>query len=214
MSETINQQNTVSSVKKHRMVIIVLAVILTIEAIWAIKYTQSVNTKPNPETKILSPSLTPKPQIALMRLDPVQANAKMAKPFNLDIVIETKGRDINGVDAQIIYDPLMLSVVDQNTNQTGIQVKNGSIYDKLLINKVDPVIGKINLTASRLNKEIKPFNGSAVFATLVFQPKKEGSTLIRINYEEGKTNTSNITESKTSNNILTDTQNATVQIVK
>lgn len=191
-----------------------LIVVLVLEGIWAVIYIKSAKITTNPATvrKISPTPVKILEKIGSLSLDPVKIETKVTEQFTVKIIADTNGRELNGIDAQILYDPKMLTVVDSDNQTPGVQAENGELFNSLLINSADPVEGKINLTGSRLSKATKTISGKGTFALISFIAQKAGTTKIKINFDPGKTNTSNMAESGTSKNILTNVSDCEIQI--
>lgn len=206
-----------------KKIFIILIAVLLLESLWAINFVNSSRTAGNSGNSSQSNSfdssigtrepgaLTP---IATMYLDPDANTVSIENEFELAVVINTGDRQINGADSVIGYDPNMLTVIDGYAEVPGIQVKPGSIYNSLLINSVDPVEGKINLTGSRLSKSTPAYQGTGNFAIIRFKAINTGSTEINLILDPTIAKTSSVVEAETSANILTGTGNATIQITE
>lgn len=198
---------------KKRSIFIVLVVVLILESLWAVSYIQSAKKTINiPLITDTLKNQLPKEKIASMSLEPSTIETKVNTEFSVKINIDTNKREVNGIDALISYDPAFLTVSDSNNQTAGVQAENGDLFSSLIINSVDPLKGKINLTASRLSKAVNPVSGTGTLAALTFIAKKTGSTLLTIVFDPEKTNTSNIVEANTSKNILTTVTNAKIEI--
>ncbi len=147
--------------------------------------------------------LQSKEKIASMSLTPQIVSSTVGQEFKLDINVDTNNRKINGIDVVLLYDPQMLTAINSNT---------GTLFTTLLVNDIDPVAGKIVITASRISTAEEPVLGIGVLATTTFVPKKGGVSEVTILADPNSTNTSNVTETKTSKNILTHTSNAQITI--
>lgn len=192
--------------KKKTTVLVLFLLLLVVESVWAISFIRKNQRTFTPGTVVI------KEQLASLTLDPQTLTTKMGDQFTVKVMVDTKERLVNGVDAQITYDPSLLTVVDQDTAVAGVQAGGGDIFTSLIINDIDPLKGKITLTASRLSREGQPFSGVGMLASLTFTVKAKGTTNLTFIFDSTKTNTSNVTESKTSSNILTTVNNATIQI--
>lgn len=193
-------------VNNKKVLLIVLGVILVLEVIWAssfIKSSKKVQTTTQMPTATSTISL-PKEKIASLSLEPATTSIKIGEQVSLSINVDTNGRSVDGIDTVLTYDPLYLEAV--------VPVANGDLFNSLLVNDVDAQNGKITLTGSRISLSSNPVTSQGTFATLTFTARKEGKTEVKFIFDPTKTNTSNVTESKTSSNILTTTNDATIQI--
>lgn len=195
-----------------KIILIVLAIFLVLESLWAISFIKGT-AKTTPTSKTTTPE-KPKQKIASITLDPASTETKIGQQFIVKVNVDTNNRTVNGVDAVIDYDPEFLEVVDQDDQTPGVQAKAGDLFDKLLVNDVNPVDGMINLTASIISPDAKPVSGKGTLASITFVPKQEGATRLVTVFDYTKTNTSNVMEAKTSKNILTNVSDATIKISK
>lgn len=192
--------------KKRSLILIVLALILVIEAIWAFRFLSSQGK--NPIENITS--IVPKENIARLSIEPQSVTTTVGEQFTVSVSADLAGREINGLDAIIQYDPTYLEVVDSNLETDGIQVENGDMFDSLLYNNVDNQAGIISVTASRISPETPPVSVNGILSVISFQALKQGNTKIEFVFDPTTTSTSNVTEAKTSENILTTVSNADV----
>lgn len=197
--------------KNKKIILVVLAILLVLESLWAISFIKG--TTKTTTSKTTTPE-KPKQKIASITLDPANSETKVGQELTVKINVDTNNREVNGVDAVIKYDPQFLEVVDSENQTPSIQVQNGGLFDTLLINDVNPVEGTINITASRISPDQKPVSGKGTLALVTFIAKQEGATRLVTVFDYTKTNTSNVMEAKTSNNILTTVSDASVKINK
>lgn len=190
--------------KNKKIILLVLALILVVESIWAISFIRSTK-------KTVQPG-KPRVKIASLSLEPNLTEAVVSQEFTVYVQVDTTSREINGIDSIILYDPEFLEVVDSDNQTPGTQVTPGDLFGNLLVNETDPTVGKIVLTASRLSKNTEASSGKGTVALITFIPKRSGETDLTILFDPERTDTSNVTEAKTSNNILTTVADAKVKI--
>ena len=199
--------------ENKKKVFTILVVILILESLWAVSYVLS--TKGSSKTNGSKQFTLFKKEIASLSFklntgttDTITVNS----PFTVDIVLDSRDRQVNGVDVIVLYDPQILSVVDSNQAVPGIQVENGTLFRTLLVNNVDENTGRITLTLSRLNKQTPAITGTGTLASITFLPQQIGTTTFSFLFDETKTNTSNVIEAETSSNILTNTNDVSIEI--
>lgn len=197
-------------IKHKKLVLICLATVIFIESLWAVSYIKSTNMIKLP----VIPNLIQKPKekIASLSLAPASLQTQVGQQFEISVNVDMKDRTVNGIDTVIKYDSQMLEVVDSDNETTGTQAQTGTIFKTLLVNQADPIDGKIVLTGSRISTSQEPIKGAGNFAKISFIAKQAGNTSVEILFDSQKTNLSNVTESKTSKNILTDIENAQITI--
>lgn len=128
--------------------------------------------------------------------------------ISVDILLDTQGEEVNAVDAFLKYDPSQISIVDQNPNLAGTQISKGVIFPVYATNQdeVNETTGEIKVTAFDM---FGAYNGSGVFATLVFQGKPGvSSTNVTFEFTPGGTLDSNVADLY-ANDILSSVQNQT-----
>lgn len=185
--------------RKRTLILIVLAMILVIEAVWAFRFLSSQGKGPIESIT----SVIPPETIATMSIDPSEVTVSQGSQFTSSISVDLGGREVNGMDAIIKYDPQFLEVVEST---------NGDLFENLLVNEIDSENSTISITASRLSPETPPININGILAVINFQAISPGNTQIEIIFDKNQTNTSNVTEAVTSDNILTTVSNAQVTI--
>lgn len=196
--------------RKKTIILIVLGVILAIEALWAFNV---LSSKKSPGTTTLSliPEL-PSKQIAVLSVEPIAVNTLVGEQFTQVISVDLGEREVNGIDAVILFDPNLLQVVDSDVETPGIQTANGDLFPSLLFNDVDNQEGVVTITASRISPETPVLSVNGILAAITFEAINPGETSIEIVSDTSSTSTSNVTEAKTSENILTTVVNATITI--
>lgn len=197
-------------IKHKKLVLLCLAIVILIESFWAFSYIKSANMIKLPLITQLMEK--PKEKIASMSLTPSNIQAKVGENFEISVDVDMLNRTVNGIDAVIKYDPQMLEVVDADNDASGTQVSTGTIFNTLLINSVDPLEGKIFVTGSRISTTDEPVNGVGTIAKISLVSLQAGNTTLEILYDPQKSNLSNVTESKTSKNILTHINNVQITI--
>lgn len=213
MEQTLEKSSLIGILRRNSKILLVgLAIIIVLESIWAISYIKSSQTIKLPIVTKLSQK--PKEKIASLTLKPQTVQTSIGQSFEISIVADMSNRTVNGIDAVIKYDGQMLELTDNSDELPGIQAVTGDLFQTLLVNSADPVEGKITLTGSRISTTQEPIKGTGTFARITFSPKQAGNTVVEILFDPDKTNLSNITEAKTSKNILTHTSNAQITIAQ
>ncbi len=191
-------------VKNKKTLILVLALILTLETLWAISFIKRYPIK-SKQNQISSLNQS-QGQIASLFLIADKEEAKVGEKITVKINLSTNNREINGTDVVISYDPQLFEAAKK--------LEKGDLFENLLISDVDNNKGIINITASRLSPREKPVLGEGTLAIVTFTAKKPGEGQIKIVFDKRDTTTSNVVEAKTSQNILTTVTNATIKIKK
>lgn len=213
MNEEIQKESLLTKVREalknnKKKVFIILIIIILLELLWVISFiVLSKNTN-----SIIPVKLKAKEEIASFSFALDSKAIIRGTPFKTEIILNTKDRQVNGVDALILYDPQMLTVVDSIETVPAIQVANGDLFPSLLVNHVDQETGRITLTASRLNKQTSPVTGLGTLAIITFTAQQVGNTTLSFLFDDAQTNTSNVIEAETSKNILTHVQDVQIEI--
>jgi len=145
-------------------------------------------------------------------LSPTTGNYKVDQTFDVNILIDTAGKTIDGVDILYLkFDPKILEVVDSSTTTSGIQIKQGTIFSMYLGNSVDNNTGKIAISGL-VQPGTNGFKGSGVFATITFKAKASGDAKVTFDFTPGSTKDANMVEHGTAKDILGKVINADYSI--
>ena len=193
--------------RKKTIILIVLAIFLVIESIWAFNFLSSRSDRENTQIRLI-----PEQSIASLTLNPQNVSIGVGEQFTTVVSANLGGREVNGIDAVINYDPQLIEVIDSDILTPGIQIANGDLFSTLLFNEIDVETGTITITASRISPGIPPLTVNGILAAITFQALSPGQAEIQFEFDPTTTSTSNVTEAKTSENILTTVSNATITI--
>jgi len=145
-------------------------------------------------------------------LSPSSGSFKVGQTFDTNILIDTGGKTIDGVDILYLrFDPKILEVVDSDSKTPGVQIKQGTLFSMYLGNTVDNSAGKISISGL-----VQPgsggFMGSGVFATITFKAKAAGNAKVSFDFTPGSTRDANMAEHGTAKDILEKVINANYTI--
>jgi hypothetical protein len=143
---------------------------------------------------------------ATFEFSPSNNEFKSGCVSNLDILIDTGGKESNSADIEISFDPDQIQILDSMENIDGVQIKPGNAYETYFGNVVDQAKGKILLAGGSFTTGMI---GKKTFASIQFK-SKEG--VLRANFDIkfdgfGSTLDSNIAESDTSDDLLSQVKN-------
>lgn len=142
--------------------------------------------------------------------------AKVGDEIALDVTIDsgsnTASNLTSGADISLSYDPAVLEPIDNDSSQTGIQIKPGQVYDFVQANKIDTNLGVISFSAGQQPANSPIRVSKQVLATVRFKAKAAGRTTLRFSYTAGALDDSNIIQPKTGRDLLNNVQDGIVTV--
>jgi hypothetical protein len=174
---------------KAKLLFAVLALVILGEIIWAIFYlTQPLKFfQKVPQS---SPTGLKPAGGAILLLEPPNGEFKINSAFDLNIVLDTKGNPVTGVDSILRFDPARLEAIDSQPEAPGVQITEGRIFGLYLGNTVNSQTGRIAM--SGITKTGTIFNGRGVLATVTFKTKVAGKTKVFFEFQPAVTSDSNV----------------------
>jgi len=145
------------------------------------------------QTGKLKPSAAAEPTLSL---SPGSLMVNVGQTFNVNILLDTAGQAVDGVDIFYLhYNPQILEVQDADAATAGVQIKTGSIFPSYLGNTVDPTTGKISISGIVTPGSTTGYSGSGIFATVNFKALAAAtSTSVYFDFTPGLTTDTNIAE--------------------
>lgn len=143
-------------------------------------------------------------QNAYFRLSPGEGSFCQGQVFEIDVRIGTDNADTNAAEFYIYYDTSMLEVVDVNPSRSGVQIHEGNVYQSYIDNNVDTEKGEIRLTGFSIGSPYNSGSGSGSFARIPFRGLNLGQTEVNFGFTPGSTTDSNIAQTVTSVDILSE----------
>ena len=123
---------------------------------------------------------------AVILLDPQTKTVALGETFSADIVLNTAGKPIDGVDIYgLHYDPSILKVIDDMPNKKGVQIEPGKIISFNAANTVDQQTGTIKFGQAAAGG--KNFTGKGVLATIHFKAIGTGTSYLKFDFQPGST---------------------------
>lgn len=178
-----------------KIVLAILAIIIIGELIWAgmtlISGSKVIQIAPQPVPQ----------QPAKITLQADKQSLKIGEVATVNILVDTGGRNTDGTDVILNFDPKTLSAD---------KVTSGTIYPNYPVNSVDPA-GRVSL--SGITSVDKSFSGAGVLGTVTFKAVSLGKTTVALDFSLGNTTDTNVIESKTTKDVLTKVDNLTLQII-
>lgn len=130
---------------------------------------------------------------ANLALSPSSGTYGVGDVFTVDIVLDTDGQDIDGVDVNTVrFDTSKLQVLDSDAVVDGTQIQAGVLMPETLINTVDTTDGEILF--SQITALNESFNGVGVLATISFEVLAEGQSSVSFDFIPGSTIDTNIAQ--------------------
>jgi len=131
-----------------------------------------------------------RPRSSVLTLDPQEKEIKVGETFAINILLDTKGEPVDGVDIYSLhYDPTILSVVDDSSGKSGVQITPGEIMPLNMTNSVDPKTGTIKFSAGAAGGT--NYTGNGALATIHFKGVAKGSTYLKFDFKLGNTRDTN-----------------------
>lgn len=134
------------------------------------------------------------PSLSLSLRSTDSSNLEVGKTYTLDILIDTAGNSIDGIDIRFLrYNPSIVEIIDDNPNADGIQITPGSLMALTLANAVDPTKGEIYFSqVSNTGTTFISSKGREVLATIHFKVISAGQAEFKFDFTPGNTRDTNI----------------------
>ncbi len=130
---------------------------------------------------------------ATLSLSPSSGSYPAGQFFTVDVLIDTQGQSIDGVDIHYLnYNPDQLKVQDDDSSQAGIQITPGSLMPLTQANSVDEKNGKITFSQITAGGTTFKSTGAQTLATVHFKALKAESAAVSFDFKLGGTRDSNI----------------------
>lgn len=125
---------------------------------------------------------------ATLSLSPDTGTFAVGEKVTMQVLLDTKGLEVSQVDFKLQYDPSYLEVQDSDLTKTGLQIKDGDLFEVLLSSSpVNTTTGMIQYSKLALS-ESKYYKTTATpgkVATIDFKALKAGSTEIAFQTTDG-----------------------------
>lgn len=104
-----------------------------------------------------------------IRLEPATAQVGVGETVTLEVVVENVS-DLQGVEAQLLFNPALMQVVDADPESDGVQIALGPFLsaDAVVQNAADQNAGLIAFAYSQSDSS-GPVDGSGVVASITFE---------------------------------------------
>lgn len=155
---------------------------------------------------------------ARILLTPSTGTFNVNNTFNVQVVLDTGGHAVEGIDVIVRYDPNVLRVQDSNPNQAGVQVTPGNQFVKFHHYEPYPNIGEVHINATKDDYESNPniigdpFEGRGTVATITLKAIASiNNTAMDVYFQDGWVSESNVLAGN-GLDVLKSTGTATFQI--
>jgi len=150
-----------------------------------------------------------KASAATLSISPTTLNLNANETAEIQIMLDTQGQSIDGVDVfSLNFNPALLEVVDGNSSVSGTQITAGTLMPVTVANTVLPTSGKIQF--SQTTSGGTTFTGNGVLARVTFKALAGGTSAINFNFTQGSTSDTNVASNGA--DLLTQVTNASATI--
>lgn len=146
----------------------------------------------------------------IVYLSPASTTKATGTSFPINIMLDTRGRSVDGVDVVLSYNRTMAKVIDADGGNTGAQIIPGTLLPNTTVNDVSESSGRI--TFSQITAGNGTFNGSGVLATINVRALAPGAANFTFTFTKGRTNDTNVSFGGA--DLLDAVTNATLQFVE
>ncbi|MDR3643037.1 MAG: cohesin domain-containing protein, partial [Candidatus Doudnabacteria bacterium] len=123
---------------------------------------------------------------ATLTLTPSSQNLNVGDSVTVQIMLDTGGQAIDGVDIQALnYNPYFLQIQDADNSTAGTQIQAGSLMPNTLANSVDTTNGKI--VFSQVTAGGTTYKGSGLLASITFKALVAGTAKLTLDFTPGST---------------------------
>ena len=130
-------------------------------------------------------------QAATLDLSSTSTSFQVGDTFEVQILLDTQGTEIDGVDIHYLnYDPSLIEVQDADSDTSGIQIEAGSLLEETVMNSVETTSGQIDF--SQVTSPGTTYNGSGTLATVTFKVLAEGTTTLTFDFTSDATTDCNV----------------------
>ncbi len=131
-----------------------------------------------------------------LSLSPTSLIVGVGQTFNVNIVLDTAGQAVDGVDVFYLhFDPQILEVQDADPATSGVQITPGSIFPSYLGNSVDQAAGKIAISGIVAVGSTTGYTGTGTFAAVNFKAlAPAAASSVYFDFTAGATTDTNVAE--------------------
>lgn len=208
--QPVNQQPNISAAAKlplTKIILSILAIVVVGELIWA-GVTLTKGTNVPIIDNITQQTIEIKPAQVILQAN--KQELKVGEELMVDILVDTGGKPTDGSDVILNFDPKTLAVQFSSVSGKLSPVLPGMVYGSFPINTLDSTGSKIVI--SGISSVGATFSGQGSLGSVTFKAIAPGSTTVAVDFILGSTVDSNIIESNSAKDILTNVKNLNLQI--
>lgn len=180
-----------------KIIFIILAVIILVEVILAVRYLGQSAPPPPPKLQPISGG-----RIVLIA---DKKDYKAGENIVVSVRVSTGGQTTYGTDLVLRFDPKVLEA-------SNAAVTQGRIYSEYPMKSVDSKEGIVRISGINSAGKSSGFNGVGIFAAVNFKAASSGKTTLRIDFTPDLTSDSNILGAKDAKDILEEVFNLDLNI--
>ena len=180
-----------------KIIFIILAVIIVVEVILAVRYLKQ--SAPLPPLKLQPISG------GRIVLTADKKDYKKGEVIVVSVRVSTGGQPTVGTDLVLRFDPKVLEA-------SNAAVTQGRIYSEYPMKSVDSKEGTVRVSGISSTGKKSGFNGVGIFATINFKAIGSGKTTLRIDFTPDLTSDSNVIGVKNAKDILEEVFNLDLNI--
>ncbi len=126
-----------------------------------------------------------------LKLNPATVTTATNQNFTVDVMLDTGGESIDGLDIfSLKFNPSLVQVVDSNSSQSGVQIATTSLLPVTITNSVNNTTGTIQL--SQATSGGTTFQGTGKIATITFRATASGTSSVNFDFTPGSTTDTNV----------------------
>ena len=188
-----------------KIILSILAIVVVGELIWA---GTTLIKKDQPQVPIIDQlaQTVSEPKPAQIILQSSSQILKVGDQIKVDILVDTGGKQTDGTDVILNFDPKTLVVVLASGSAN--PVIQGTVYNSFPVNVLNQ--GKVVL--SGIASVGTSFSGQGLLGSVTFKAVSVGNTSLAVDFILGRTTDSNIIETSSAKDILTSVKNLDLQI--
>lgn len=201
LNQTAQNQAPVKKPFNAKRIFVVLSALILLEVVWSV---WSLSKNQLKQQNITSPPaqaspVAEKPRVssAVLALQTGSLQVEVGQEIPVDIVLDTDGALVDGVDAIVSFDSALLKVEPVEVSGKSVPVKVGTLFNDYPQNALED--GKITLSGI---SDSTGYSGKGILGTVVFKAVKQGSASVKIEYSPDDTTESNVVLSGAAKDIL------------